>query len=100
MNDLLGDRLKRLRKEKNLKQEQVADIIGVNKRQISAYENNVRQPSYEILVRFAALYKVSTDYLLGCKPNSTLDVTGLTFIEYNVLSDLVEILQNKKTNDK
>lgn len=38
MIDSLGYRLKQLRQERKLKQGQVADIIGVNKRQISAYE--------------------------------------------------------------
>ena len=45
MIDSLGSRLRLLRQNKKLKQEQVADLIGVNKKQVSAYENNARQPS-------------------------------------------------------
>ena len=59
MIDSLGYRLKQLRQERKLKQGQVADIIGVNKRQISAYENDSRQPSYDILIRLAVLYHVN-----------------------------------------
>ena len=58
-----ASRLKQLRLNKNLRQEQVANLIGVNKSAISTYENNTRQPSFEILVRLATLYRVSTDYL-------------------------------------
>ena len=79
-----------------------ADIIGVNKRQISAYENDSRQPSYDILIRLAVLYHVSTDYLLGFQvSNRTLDVSGLTRAEYTMIADLVESMseKNKKLED-
>ena len=59
-----ASRLRQLRLDKNLRQEQVAKLIGVNKSAISTYENNTRQPSFDILVRLATLYRVSTDYLL------------------------------------
>lgn len=42
MVDSLGYKLKMLRIEKKLRQEQVADLIGVNKKQISAYETDAR----------------------------------------------------------
>ena len=74
MIDSLGYRLKQLRQERKLKQGQVADIIGVNKRQISAYENDSRQPSYDILIRLAVLYHVSTDYLLGFQVSNLYDI--------------------------
>jgi len=92
MIDSLGYRLKQLRQERKLKQGQVADIIGVNKRQISAYENDSRQPSYDILIRLAVLYQVS---------NRTLDVSGLTRAEYTMIADLVESMseKNKKLED-
>ena len=100
MIDSLGYRLKQLRQERKLKQGQVADIIGVNKRQISAYENDSR--SYDILIRLAVLYHVSTDYLLGFQvSNRTLDVSGLTRAEYTMIADLVESMseKNKKLED-
>lgn len=102
MIDSLGNRLKQLRQDKKLKQGQVADLIGINKKQISAYENDVRQPSYEILVSLALLYRVSTDYLLGCQlTNRTLDVSGLTDAEFAIVAALVESMAKKnKTLEK
>ena len=61
----LGKRLKELRLNRHLRQEQVARLVGVNTNAISTYENDARQPSYDILIRLANLYRVSTDYLLG-----------------------------------
>ena len=65
MDDTLGQRLKTLRETCNLTQGDVAILTGVSKKSISSYENDLRQPSYEILIRLAHIYKVSLDYLLG-----------------------------------
>ena len=96
MIDSLGYRLKQLRQERKLKQGQVADIIGVNKRQISAYENDSRQPSYDILIRLAVLYHVSTDYLLGTVNNKSINVDGLTDTQIEAITMIVNEL--KATN--
>ena len=91
-----ASRLKQLRLNKNLRQEQVANLIGVNKSAISTYENNTRQPSFEILVRLATLYRVSTDYLLGRTDSRSLDMSGLTDEEAAAVSEIVAIMTQKK----
>lgn len=101
MISTLSTRLKELRQSKNLRQEQVATLIGVNKSAISSYENNTRQPSYDILVRLATLYRVSTDYLLGQTNIRSLDLTGLTEEEAALISELVSTMsqKNEKLNN-
>lgn len=91
----LSVRLRQLRTDKRLRQEQVADLIGVTKSAISAYENDIRQPSYDILVRFANLYRVSTDYLLGRTDDRVIDVSDLTASEVALVSELVNSMSNK-----
>ena len=59
----LGARLKELRENKNLSQKELGKLVGVSHNSISLYESGDRQPSIDLIVRFAALYKVSTDYL-------------------------------------
>lgn len=90
-----ASRLKQLRLNKNLRQEQVANLIGVNKSAISTYENNTRQPSFEILVRLATLYRVSTEYLLGRTDSRSLDLSGLTDEEAAAVSEIVAIMTQK-----
>ena len=68
----LSVRLKQLRLDKQLRQEQVARLVGVSKGAISAYETDIRQPSYDVLIRLANLYRVSVDYLLGITDDRTL----------------------------
>ena len=95
MISTFSSRLKVLRQNKNLRQEQVAKLVGVNKSAISSYENNLRQPSYDILVRLANLYRVSTDYLLGQTNSRTLDLSGLTDEEAILISELVATMTKK-----
>ncbi len=88
-------RLRELRLNKGLRQEQVAKLIGVNKCAISTYENDTRQPSFEILVRLANLYRVSTDYLLGQTNSRSVDLSGLTEQEAALICEFVETLTKK-----
>ncbi len=90
-----ASRLRQLRLDKNLRQEQVAKLIGVNKSAISTYENNTRQPSFDILVRLATLYRVSTDYLLGMTNMRSLDLSGLSDEEVAAVSELVAIMTKR-----
>ncbi|MDD6265126.1 MAG: helix-turn-helix transcriptional regulator [Clostridia bacterium] len=85
-------RLRELRASKRLSQEQVAQIIGVTKSTISAYENDLRQPSFEILLKLANLYRVSTDYLLGRTDTVSVDLTDLTVAEATLVTELVSAM--------
>lgn len=91
----LAPRLRQLRLEKHLRQDQVAALIGIDKSTVSAYENDLRQPSCEILVRFANLYRVSVDFLLGRNDDQTLDVSGLTGAEIALVRNLVASMSTK-----
>lgn len=62
--DTFGDRLKQLRKEKNLTQENLASIFFLNKSSISRYEKNSQIPENDLLQKIADFFDVSTDYLM------------------------------------
>ena len=62
---MFGKRLKRLRENKNLTQEQLGSIFGLVKSSISMYENGIRIPDSDLICKFAEYFGVSTDYLLG-----------------------------------
>lgn len=69
--ELLGDRIKRLRHEKNISQRQFARMVGTSPGLVSFIERNLNKPSYEIVGRMAKVLAVSTDYLiLGEEPNT------------------------------
>ena len=57
-------RIKDLRTDHDLTQEQVAEAIGVSQRKYSYLETGVQQWPDELLVRLAQYYHTSVDYLL------------------------------------
>ncbi len=62
---IFSKRLKKLRKNKGLKQQQIADEIGVNRGSYSNWEKGKREPSFENLLKLADLLEVSLDWLFG-----------------------------------
>lgn len=64
-----GERLKKIRLEKKLTQEQVAQIINVGRPTISGYETKNIYPDYEKLASLSKLFNCTTDYLLGLTNN-------------------------------
>lgn len=63
--EILCKRLKKLREELNLSQEDVGRVIGVNKSAISYYEKGRNIPSIEYLAKLAEYYNKSLDYFVG-----------------------------------
>lgn len=62
---MLGDRLRKARKNANLTLEQVADKLFTTHSTLSRYENNKRKVDSELLMELCKLYNVSADYILG-----------------------------------
>lgn len=92
----MGEKLKSLRVEKKLTQKQVANRIGLATSAVSSYESGSRYPSYDVLVKLSRIFHVSTDYLLGIADKRNVDVTGLNDTEIELVSQLVDMLRNKK----
>ena len=59
------DRLRQLRLEAKLTQVELADFLGINQVTYSRYEKGARTLPYDLLIKIADYYGVSTDYLLG-----------------------------------
>ena len=60
-----GERLKELRKEKRLTQQQMADMFDVYIRTYQTYEYDESYPIFVKLIAFADFFDVSLDYLVG-----------------------------------
>ncbi len=60
----LGERMFRLRGQKNMTQEDIADYLKVSRQTVSKWELDKTVPDIEKLVRLSDLYEVSLDYLL------------------------------------
>lgn len=69
--DLLGHAIKQARQERNLTQQQLGELVGVQKAQISKIENSVKN------ARFETILKVFT--ALGAKVNFNVEMNNPTF---------------------
>lgn len=61
----LGERIKRLRQERDWSQAQLGQKLGVHQKQVSGYERDVHVPSTDLLIRLAEALDVSLDYLVS-----------------------------------
>lgn len=65
-----GNRIRLLRKQAGLTQEELGKKMGVIKQTVSNWENNISEPNSEILLNMASVFEVSVDYLFD---NDTLE---------------------------
>ena len=65
----IEERLRELRKEKKVTQQNMADYLGIKVRSYQyyeqSYESGGHRPDYETLIALADYFDVTTDYLLG-----------------------------------
>jgi transcriptional regulator with XRE-family HTH domain len=65
MDIKLGDRLKQLRTQKNLTQDEMASILGVDRSTLASWEVNRREPDISVLCLIADHFEVTLDWLAG-----------------------------------
>ncbi len=65
-------RLRDLREDRDLTQQQVADFLGMKQSQYSRYERGLRDIPTDVLIRLARFYNTTTDYILGITNHSKL----------------------------
>ena len=95
-----GNRLYTLRKDMRLTQQALSVRLGVTKAMISAYETGIRYPSYEILIKMADVFGVSTDYLLGRTVKNQLSADGLSEKQLEIICSLIAEFRTSHTPEK
>lgn len=92
-------KLKELRQQAGLTQKQLADRLWLSKATVSYYEQSLRYPSPEILVKLAGVFHVTTDYLLGIEDKKqTIDVTDLSDEDIDFLENAAKLLRKKNSD--
>jgi len=94
----LAENIKRLRQDKHLTQTQLAKRLRVGTSIISAYENQDRLPSIDMLIKLSYEFNVTIEYLLGINKNKTIDVSDLTAEQISAVNSVIE--QFKAVNKK
>ena len=91
----LGDRIANLRKELDINQKELATKVGITEASLSRYENNLREPKSELIVRLAKALETSTDYLLGVNDNTKISKEDKLIIENLSVSEKTKKLLEK-----
>lgn len=85
-NDLIKDRLKKLREEEGIIQKDLADKLHITRATIASYETGKSLPSLEVIIKYADYFNCSTDYIL-CRTEEK---------NYKITKDEnIEIVHNK-----
>jgi len=98
------DRLKELRLEKEMRQEDLAKKIGVSRHTITGYEIGKREPDLDKIIKLANFFDVSIDYLLGNtnirELNKNVDFIAVIDkakkekVTVNDIDNIIELLKN------
>ncbi len=99
-------KLKELRKQKGLSQEEAANALGISMRAYQNYEYGQREPNIEMINKLADFYGVTTDYLLGRPeakpPENPVDVVArevkLQAMEKELMEEYLKLPLNQREN--
>lgn len=72
MNETIGSRIAKCRKEKNMTQEDLANIMGVTAQAVSKWENDLSCPDISILSKLCKTLGVTADALLEGKQEEVM----------------------------
>jgi len=113
--------LKKLRLERNLSQQKLAENFGITQQAIFNYENGISEPDIYMLKQFADFFHTSVDYLIGYtdtpmphsnafssldSPNSAKEIHHLALYQglaphiQNYIDGILEELTIQKTTEK
>ena len=77
---MLGDRIKLYRENKNMTQNDLADILEVSAGTVSKYESGNLEPSIESIKRLAEVFEISIDELLNDKEDK-FDISKINVLD-------------------
>ena len=92
---MVSDRIRLLRERRGLTQSELAKQLGMTRSSVNAWEQGISVPSTQYIVELAAIFKISTDYLLGVESTASINVSGLTDEDIELAHSLIERLRKK-----
>ncbi|NSW90681.1 MAG: helix-turn-helix transcriptional regulator [Firmicutes bacterium] len=93
---MVGKRIKQLRQEHKMTQQDFASLLNLNGSAISLYENGKRMPEYDIIIKIANHFNVTVDWLLGRIEERDLVKLEKDYIPKELLNVGVEYLKLAK----
>ncbi|MEA4899571.1 MAG: helix-turn-helix transcriptional regulator [Christensenellaceae bacterium] len=93
IREVFADRLKEIRKAKEMTQDEMASALGCSRMSYVYYENAKRTPDIDFLDRLHTCTGYTAEYLMGYTENKTAETMGLQQ-KIGLEDDAIRILQN------
>lgn len=92
-----NDRLKDLRIQKNLTQQELADLLKITRVTYRNYETGTNEPKFRTLLELGKIFNVTTDYLLGVTDINEFDRTYEENIQksFREIQEATDVYENK-----
>lgn len=84
---IFGIRLKKLREEQGLTQQQLADLLHVGRPTIAGYETKRKEPDFEKVLWLSSFFNVSVDFLLGREEQREISAATMSDDESSQLDE-------------
>ncbi len=95
---MVADRIKFLREQQKMTQTELSKRLGITRSSVNAWEIGISVPSTQYIVELAAIFRVSTDYLLGVSDTVTLPVDDLSEQDVQMVYQLLDYIRKKNTD--
>ena len=92
---MVADKIKKIREQHNITQSELAKQLGITRSSVNAWEMGVSVPSTQYIVELAYIFSVSTDFLLGVDTTATINVSGLSDKDIELINSIVLHLKNR-----
>ena len=86
----LGYRIKSIRTQRGMAQNELAKRINKSKSAVCGYESDAQVPPLEVLVSIASVLNVSLDYLVGFEMEEPISVANLTDQQKKIINLILE----------
>lgn len=105
---MFGEKIKEIRKNNNLTQQEFADIFNTTRTTVANWENNISRPDPNQIIEMAKRFNVSTDYILNVDIDTFMTIKRLmkqlgmmvnedtTPEEFKKALQIIEVLKNKE----
>ncbi len=92
----VGPNIRKIREERSIKQQEIADLIGMHRSNYSKIENGQREISVEALTKIARLFNLTVDQIINFEGGMPKDVT----FEDKATLEQVQLIQQLEPEER
>ena len=97
---MYGQQIRKLRKEHNLTQSKLAEVLCTTQSTIGKLEREELEPNIEMIIKISKLFKVSTDYLLGLEDEYGLSIDQNEIFSFEYKHGETKLIHHERRKKK